>query len=104
VNREDFITKSHKAQIRTIVEAKLLELGNKDVKKILVVKIHSINERRPTSHEELESVGDIVQKELNRLKVADRVGCFCIPDNIDISIIDVGEEDGGDKGESKSSS
>ena len=95
VNRLDFLSINRETDLKAIIKTKLVDLGNKDTKKILIIKINPPTSRRSETLLFMETVGEVVQQELARIGVRDRVGFFVFQDNVDMQILDL--EDGNDK-------
>ena len=95
MNRLDFLSINRETDLKAIIKTKLVDLGNKDTKKILIIKINPPTSRRSETLLFMETVGEVVQQELARIGVRDRVGFFVFQDNVDMQILDL--EDGNDK-------
>ncbi len=99
MKRDDFISGNKDGEISNFLRTKMLDLGRGDVKKILLISVKPFDENGRIPHDSIVRIADLAGRELEKLNLKDKVGCFVMPDSIDMKILDLEEDKSGSKEE-----
>ena len=98
MNRQDFLTKSKQKEPRQYLSSKILDMGKTGTKKVLMIKVHSgFNGQENMSMSQMRSLADLAEQEMKAIGCSENIAVFIVPDNIDMSLIDLEEPNGKGK-------
>ena len=92
MNRQDFLTKSKQKDLRHYLSSKLLDMGKPDTKKVLMINVkEGFNGKGKVTMTEMRSLADLAEKEMKAIGCSENIAVFIVPENIEMTLIDLEE-------------